>query len=46
MIDRKNDRVAKEEMAVLDKVQEMLDKKIPVREGTWNPKEIDYLNTL
>jgi obg-like ATPase 1 len=33
-------------MAVLDHVQEYLDKKIPVREGDWNPKEIEFLNTL
>ena len=46
MIDRKNDKTAKEEMAVLDRVQEYLDKKIPVREGDWNPKEIEFLNTL
>jgi len=44
-IDRKNDRIAKEEMAILDKVTEMLTNNKPVRDGDWAPKEIDFLNT-
>jgi len=44
-IDRKNDRIAKDEMAVLDKVQELLDNKKCVRDGDWVPKEIDFLNS-
>jgi obg-like ATPase 1 len=45
-IDRKNDKTAKEEMAIIEKVEELLNKNLPVREGNWNPKEIDFLNTL
>ena len=45
MIDRKNDKTAKEEWAILDKVEEMLKQKKPVRDGEWGPKEIDFLNT-
>jgi obg-like ATPase 1 len=44
-IDRKNDRIAKEEMAILDKVTEMLTNNKPIRDGDWAPKEIDFLNT-
>lgn len=45
-IDRKNDKQAKEEMAILDKVTALLNDKKPVRDGDWNYKEIDFLNTL
>lgn len=45
-IDRKQCRIAKEEMQILDKVEELLLSKRPVRDGTWLPKEIDFLNTL
>lgn len=43
-IDRKNDKNAKDEMVVLQKVKEMLENKKPVRDGDWNAKEIDLLN--
>jgi len=43
-IDRKNDRVAKDEMVILDKVTEMLKINKPIRDGEWAPKEIDFLN--
>jgi len=32
-------------MVILDKVKAMFETKTPVRDGTWNPKEIDFLNT-
>lgn len=45
-IDRKNDRNAKDEMAILVKVEEMLNARQPIRDGTWLTKEIEFLNTL
>jgi obg-like ATPase 1 len=36
--------VAKDEMAILKKVEEMLNEKKPVRDGVWLAKEIDFLN--
>ena len=45
LIDRKNLKPDKEEKEVLEKVLNMLkvDKK-PVRDGSWNGKEIEVLN--
>lgn len=43
-IDRKNLKPDKEEMEVLDKVEVMLNEKKPIRDGTWNGKEIEVLN--
>lgn len=31
-------------MAILDKVTTMLEARKPLRDGEWQPKEIDYLN--
>jgi len=45
-IDRKNDRIAREEMVILDKVDEMLKINKPIRDGEWNYKEIELLNGL
>merc|ERR1712166_69268 len=45
-IDRKNDRIAREEMVILDKVDEMLKINKPIRDGEWNYKEIEFLNGL
>lgn len=33
-------------MEILVKVEELLNAKKPVREGVWNPKEVEFLNTL
>jgi len=43
-IDRKNDRTAKDQMVILNKVEEMLNARQPVRDGIWLAKEIDFLN--
>lgn len=43
-IDRKNCRIAGEEMVILNKVEELLNDRKPVRDGDWNMKEIDFLN--
>ena len=44
MIARKNLKPDQEERAVLLRVKEMLEDKKPVRDGTWNGKEIETLN--
>ena len=43
-IKRFNKKEAKEEREVLGRVQEMLDKKVPVREGDWKTADIEWLN--
>lgn len=43
-IKRFNKKEAKEEREVLGRVQEMLDKKVPVREGDWKTSDIEWLN--
>jgi obg-like ATPase 1 len=45
IIDKKNTKAAKEEMEILVKVKENLDKSINVRDVDWSMKEIEYLNT-
>lgn len=44
IIERKNEKPAKEEKEVLLKVQTMLEAKQPVRDGHWTGKEIEVLN--
>ena len=44
VIKRTNSKPAKEERDLLAQCKEMLEKKIPIREGTWNGKEIELLN--
>jgi obg-like ATPase 1 len=44
-IDRKNDKAAKEEMEIIKKVEELFNAGKNVRDGDWNGKEIDWLNT-
>lgn len=43
-IKRFNKKEQKEEREVMGKVQEMLNKKVPVRDGDWKAHEIDWLN--
>ena len=44
VIERKNQKADKEEREVLLKCKEMLGNKQPIRDGTWNGKEIEVLN--
>jgi obg-like ATPase 1 len=44
VVNRTNNKDAKEEKAVLDKVQELYEKNVNVRDYEWNYKEIDILN--
>lgn len=43
-IKRFNKKEDKEQREVLAKVEEMLEKKVPVREGLWKANEIEWLN--
>ena len=44
-IDRKNDKIAKEEMEIIVKIEALFDTGKNVRDGEWNGKEIEFLNT-
>ncbi len=44
VVGRSNNKDAKEEKAVLDKVNELYEKNLNVRDQDWNYKEIDILN--
>lgn len=44
VVGRTNNKEAKEEKAVLDKVNELYEKNVNVRDQDWNYKEIDILN--
>jgi len=43
-IEKRHEKAAMEEQAIIDTVREMLKNKKPVRDGTWNMKEIECLN--
>jgi obg-like ATPase 1 len=44
-IERKNDKIAKEEMEIIVKIEALFDAGKNVRDGEWNGKEIEFLNT-
>ena len=45
VVNRSNDKNAKEEKELLEKVKTVLDKNIWVRQAEWSPKEVEALNT-
>lgn len=45
ILKRSTDKKAKEDMEIVEKIQKMLNERKAIREGEWNGKEVEWLNT-